>query len=171
MITRVPALEFIQSKAGRYCNADSSVEVLIRRYGYGTSLEIHGPRESRSLGITGVRGGGLEYCVLVGLPNIVHCTGRFKPVAQAGGDGTIEFRSEEARVSLTFSFVGTSVALELQRREFSQGELRFAKSLTTACSGRVISNYLNQSHSVRAAACRALDVLLLNRRLKSCGSI
>lgn len=113
MITRVPALEFIQSKVGRYCNADSSVEVLIRPYGYGTSLEIHGPQESRSLGVIGVCDGDLQYCALVGLPNIVHFTGRFKPVVQAGGDGTIEFSSEEARVSLTLCFVGTSVALEI----------------------------------------------------------
>jgi hypothetical protein len=112
MITRVPALEFIQSKAGRYCSADSSVEVIIRRYGYGMSLEIHGPRESRSLGVIGIRGVDLECFALVGLPNVVHFIGRFRPAAQAGGDGTVEFKSEEAQLSLTLSFVGTSVALE-----------------------------------------------------------
>jgi hypothetical protein len=112
MITRVPALEFIRHKAGRYCNADSSVEVLIRRYGYGVSLEINGPGESRSLGVIGVRNGDLEYCALGGLPNIVHFTGRLERVAQAGGDGAIEFDSEETQVSLTLSFVGPSMTLE-----------------------------------------------------------
>jgi hypothetical protein len=113
MITRVPALEFIHSKVGRYCNADSSVEVIMRRYGYGLSMEINGPGKSRSLGVIGVRDGDLEYCAMVGLPNIVHFTGRFKRVSQAGGEGTIEFSSEEAQVSLTLSFVGTSLALEI----------------------------------------------------------
>jgi hypothetical protein len=113
MITRVPALEFIHSKAGRYCNADLSVEVLIRTYGKGISLEINGPRGSHSLGVIGVRGDGLECFSLVGLPNVVHFTGRLERVTQSGPDGRIEFNSEVAQVSLTLSFVGPSVTLEI----------------------------------------------------------
>ncbi|MDQ1558848.1 MAG: hypothetical protein QOD32_1908 [Pyrinomonadaceae bacterium] len=112
MITRVPALEFIRSKAGRYCNADSSVEVLIRPYRYGIALEIHGPRESRFLGVVGVHGEGLECFALGGLPNVVHFTGRLERVAQSGPDGRIEFNSEVAQLSLTLSFVGLSVTFE-----------------------------------------------------------
>ncbi len=128
MITRVPALEFLRSKAGRYCNADSSVEVIIRRYRYGMSLEINGPRESRSLGVIGVRGGDLEYCALVGLPNLVHFRGRLKPGTQAGGDGTLEFSSEEARVSLALIFVGTSVALEIEVESSSRKSYALLKA-------------------------------------------
>ena len=108
MITYVPALEFIRGKAGRYCNDDSSVEVLIRPHRYGVSLEIRGPGQSHFLGVVGVRGEGLECFALVGLPNIMHFTVQFQPVAQSGGDGSIELNSEAVQLSLTLSFAGLS---------------------------------------------------------------
>ena len=128
MITRVQALEFIHSKEGRYCNADASVEVLIRRYGKGLSLEIHGPGESHFLGVIGVRGDGLECFALVGLPNVLHFTVRFEPVAQSGPDGRIEFNNEAVQLSLALNFVGLSVTFEYDVGGSGKGSFALLKA-------------------------------------------
>ncbi len=109
MISRIPALEFMQSLPGNYRSADNEVELRVWLCGYGVAIDLRTKAKVQLVGVIGACGTRIECFAHIGLPNVV----RF--VGDAVTGDSVHLVAEELSIELTLRsevnglFVGVSL--------------------------------------------------------------
>lgn len=107
MITRIPALEFMQGLVGTYRAQAEQVELKVWRCGYGVAIELSSQSKVQMVGVIGACGPGIECFAQFGLPNVVRLHTQAK-----SGNGVV-FQAEEPPIELGLSSQGSSVEFHL----------------------------------------------------------
>ncbi|MEJ2791487.1 MULTISPECIES: hypothetical protein [unclassified Pseudoxanthomonas] len=111
MITRIPALEFMQNLIGTYSSSDGLASLLITRVGYGQIIEFRLGDKVQIAGVVGASGNSVELFVQLGLPNVVHLTGQLRSQTEISFEaldlpmGLVLARDRD-NITLTTSFKG-----------------------------------------------------------------
>ena len=105
MITRIPALEFMQRAVGIYQSLDQLASLQITRCGYGQVVEFRSGSNVQFAGVVGASGGSVELFVQLGLPNVVRMSGDLQL------QNAITFKAQEPPATLLFRVEGDNLAL------------------------------------------------------------
>jgi hypothetical protein len=105
MITRIPALEFMQRAVGIYQSPDQFASLQITRCGYGQVVEFRSGSKVQFAGVVGAAGNSVEFFVQLGLPNVVRMSGDLQL------QNAISFKAQEPPSALLFTVEGDSLAL------------------------------------------------------------
>jgi hypothetical protein len=107
MITRIPALEFMQKLVGAYRSADGSTSLLITSVGYGQAMEFRSDAKVHIAGVVGASGPAIELFAQLGLPNVVRLDGKLQ------GENAISFQAHEPPIGLLLAHKGDSLTLAI----------------------------------------------------------
>ena len=107
MITRIPALEFMQRAVGVYQSSDQMTSLQVKKCGYGQILEFRSNNELTLAGVVGAAGSSIELFAQFGLPNVVHMTGELK------SESVISFRAQEPPVEMLLALAGDTLTFTI----------------------------------------------------------
>ncbi len=107
MITRIPALEFLQKLAGAYRSVDGRSSLLITNVGYGQAVEFRSGTKIHLAGVVGASGPDVELFAQLGLPNVVRLGGDLQ------GENAISFHGNEPPIGLLLARDGDSLTLAI----------------------------------------------------------
>jgi hypothetical protein len=105
MITRIPALEFMQAIVGSYQTQDQLVKLQVTGCGYGQSVQLLSNNKVQMAGIIGAAGNGIELYAHVGLPNVLKLTGQLEAA------NTVAFQENELPITIRFTRNSDSLTL------------------------------------------------------------
>ena len=94
MITRIPALEFMQHLIGVYRSSDGAASLLITRVGYGQTVDFRLGDKVQLAGVVGASGNSVELFAQLGLPNVIRLSGHLRSQTQ------ISFEASDLPVGL-----------------------------------------------------------------------
>jgi hypothetical protein len=107
MITRVPALEFMQGAVCLYRSSDELTSLQITRCGYGQLMELRSSNKTQLAGVVGVAGSSVELFAQLGLPNVVRMSG------SPQSSDAISFRAQEPSVELLLAIDHGNLAVTI----------------------------------------------------------
>ncbi|WP_165681932.1 hypothetical protein [Metapseudomonas otitidis] len=105
MITRIPALEFMQRLVGAYQSQDGKASLRVKRLGYGQVIELYIGDKLQLSGVVGASGESVELYALLGLPNVIRLGGSFQTPTD------ISFEDPELQLGLKLSLSGDTLTL------------------------------------------------------------
>lgn len=105
MITRIPALEFMQRLVGAYQSHDGKASLRVRRLGHGQVIELHIGDKLQLSGVVGASGESVELYALLGLPNVIRLGGSLQTPTD------ISFEDPELQLGLQLSLSGDTLTL------------------------------------------------------------
>jgi hypothetical protein len=108
MISRIPALEFLQSLVGSYAEPSSHVKLRIWRCGYGATIELTEGEKTILCGVAGAFNQDIECFAQVGLPNVTRTVGRLSGKAAlclVADNLPLEFQFAKAQGGLVVSII------------------------------------------------------------------
>ncbi|MEK8035023.1 hypothetical protein AACH06_29760 [Ideonella sp. DXS29W] len=106
MISRIPALEFLQRLVGSYAELAGPVKLRVWRCGYGVAIDLTEGQKTILCGVAGAFNQDIEYFVQIGLPNVTRTTGRLankSTLCLVAAEPPVEFRFTKATGSLLVS--------------------------------------------------------------------
>lgn len=110
MISRVPALEFLQSLCGTYAEPAGTARLRVWRCGYGIAIDLTEAEKTILCGVAGAFNQDIECFVQIGLPNVTRTTGRLL------NKTTLSLVAEEPPIEFRFArdegFLNISVSLD-----------------------------------------------------------
>ncbi|PPU68743.1 hypothetical protein [Xanthomonas pisi] len=105
MITRIPALEFMQNLIGTYHSSDGLASLLVTRVGYGQLVDFQLGGKVQLAGIIGAHGNSVEMFAQFGLPNVVRLSGSLRSQTE------ISFEASDFPTSLVLAREGETLTL------------------------------------------------------------
>lgn len=105
MITRIPALEFMQHLVGTYRSPDDAASLQVTRSGYGQMVEFRVGGKVQITGVVGAAGESVELFALLGLPNVIRLSGHLRSQTD------IAFEASDLPMSLLLSRDGDTLTL------------------------------------------------------------
>ena len=105
MITRIPALEFMQHLIGAYRSSDGQASLLVTRVGYGQIVDFRLGDKVQIAGVIGASGNSVEFFAQLGLPNVVRLSGNLRSQTE------ISFEATDLPMGLALSRDGDTLTL------------------------------------------------------------
>ena len=107
MITRIPALEFMQGAVGIYQSPDQLTSLRITGCGYGQVVEFRSNNNVQLAGVVGATGHSIELFAQLGLPNVVRMSGDLQ------SQNIVSFQAQEPSVGLLLALDGDTLTLTI----------------------------------------------------------
>ncbi len=120
MISRIPALEFLQSLAGSYTETLRNARLRVWHCGHGVAIDLILGEKTVLCGVAGAFNQAVECFVLTGLPNVSRALGRM--ASESALHLTVEDLPIEIRFAGAKEHLLVSVSLQGQEKasyEFS----------------------------------------------------
>jgi len=105
MITRIPALEFMQHLIGTYRSSDGLASLLVTRVGYGQLVDFRLGDKVQLAGVVGAYGDSVELFAQLGLPNVVRLSGSLRSQTE------ISFEASDLPMGLALASEGDTLTL------------------------------------------------------------